>query len=778
MVDDDVPFGALLRRLRIAADLTLEQLAEASGVSDRAISDMERGVSRSPRARTIEAIAGGLGLGADDRDRLVAAARAGRVAPAPVAGLPLPRRVSDFTGRGDELARISRWTAAAGPDTPAPVVVVSGPPGVGKTSLAVQAAQSWPAEQHLFVDLRGLDAKPLAPAAVLGKLIRALSPDLRLVPRELDEATALWQSLAAGRRLVVVLDNAIGEGQVRPVLPPHGPAVVLVTSRRALSGLEGVRRLRLDALSEADAVHLLETILDDPGTDRESLRRIAKLCVNVPLALRIAGNRLLSRPGWTPGDLIARLAAQERRLDALAAGDLQVKAAFTLSYQQLSGVARRLFRRLALVPGPSAGVELASVLVEEPVPVTEDAVDELVELSLLQQRRDGRLEFHDLLRLYAQGELEREEGAADRAAAARRRDTWLLDTAVVAGHFFEPGHGPPPADIPCHLRTGAQAGDWLRREAENWLPALHAAAAAGEHRRVVEVAESLHWFSDGWANWPHWLDVFSLSTAAARALGDDRLTSVHLGYLAWVDIVCLGRPELALDRAREALEHAERSGDRRQIAWSQYYVGWALSRLRRWDETLEHARAAVEDFRAVNDREGLPNGLTLCALAVQGRGPADDAIPLHEQVIEAVTDPATAPPPHIALFVETVSRSFLANIEIAAERWPEALRRVDQSIAAAARLEHSSERLMTARSQRALVFARLGRMEAAREELRAVRELSRRNGDTEPRPGALRDRLAEVEALLAEHDAAQAAAQSAAPAEAQDEAQDEANSSR
>ncbi|XVU21359.1 helix-turn-helix domain-containing protein [Actinoplanes sp. CA-054009] len=753
MTDDDVPFGAMLRRLRIAADLTLEQLAEASGVSDRGISDMERGVSRSPRARTIEAIADGLGLGRDERHRLLAAARAGRVAGLPVAGLPLPRRVSDFTGREAELARIARWTAGSSAAAPAPVVVVSGPPGVGKTSLAVQAAQAWPADAHLFVDLRGLDDKPLTPAAVLGKLIRALSPDQQAVPREPDEVAALWQTLSRDRRLVVVLDNAISEGQVRPVLPPHGPAVVLVTSRRALSGLEGVRRLRLDALSETDAVALLGAILDDPGASAESLRRIAELCVRVPLALRIAGNRLLSRPGWTPADLIARLAAQERRLDALAAGDLQVKAAFNLSYQQLSGVARRLFRRLALVPGPSAGAELAGVLVQEPIAVTEDALDELIELSLLQQRPDGRLEFHDLLRLYAQGELEREEGAADRAAAIRRRDDWLLGTAVTAGLFFEPGHGAPPAGSGSLLTTGAQAGDWLRDEAENWLPALQSAAAAGDDRRVVEVADSLHWFSDGWANWPHWLDVFSLSVAAARKLGDDRLTAIHLGYLSWVHIVCLGQPEIALDRAREALDHARRAGDRKQIAWAHYYIGWALSRRQRWDDVLAHAREAVAGFRAVNDREGLPNGLTLCALAVQGSGPADDAIPLYEQVIEAVTDPATAPPAHIALFIETVSRSFLANIEIAAERWPQALRRVDESVAAAERLEHSLERLMTARSQRALVFARLGRMQEARQELSAVRVLMERNGSTEPRPGALRDRLIEIESLLAAYDA-------------------------
>lgn len=572
---EDVPFGVLLRRLRLAAGLTLEQLAEASGVTDRTISDLERGVSRKPRVRTVEAVADGLKLTRDDRAALLASTRPGPrpAAPPPVGGLPLPRRVADFTGRQSELTRVQAWTAGADELSPAPVVVISGPPGVGKTSLAVQAAQSWPADEQLFVDLRGLDARPLAPATVLGRLIRAVSAEQPVVPRDVDEATALWHTLIRGRRFAVVLDNAMTESQVRPVLPPSGPTVVLVTSRRALSGLEGVRRMRLDALPEDDAVRLLSAILDDAGASPESLRRIAELCVNVPLALRIAGNRLLSRPGWTPDDLITRLAEEEQRIETLAAGDLEIKAAFTLSYRQLSPIAQRVFRRLALVPGTSTGVELASVLAEETVPATEQALDELVELSLLQQRPDGRMEFHDLLRLYAGLELDREEDSATRVAAIRRRDAWLLDTVERAGRFFEPDPDAPPdpAGPVTELATEAQAGDWLRREAENWLPALRRAAREGDDRRVIDVAESLHWFSDGWPTWPHWVNVFTMSSRAAERLGDDRLRAVHLGYLAWVHIVGLNQPEKALEHARRSLEFAERSGDQRQIGWADYY---------------------------------------------------------------------------------------------------------------------------------------------------------------------------------------------------------------
>ncbi|BCY11641.1 helix-turn-helix domain-containing protein [Actinoplanes sp. L3-i22] len=383
----DRTFGALLRQLRVAADLTLPQLAAASGVSDRAISDLERGVSRSPRARTVEVLADGLGLVGDDRSALRAAARAG---PAVAGGLPLPRQVLDFTGRAAERDRLARWTA----ERPAPAVLISGAPGTGKTTLAVRAARACPADRYFFVDLHGLDVAPPEPVTVLGRLLRAADPGIRAVPGNPAEAAALWHRMLDGQRWVVVLDNAAGESQVRPLLPPAGSAVVLVTSRRRLSGLDGVRRLTVDALPADDAVRLLAAIVEDhEATADDVLRRIAGLCGNLPLALRIAGNRLLSRPGWTPRDLLNRLAAPERRLDTLVAGDLGLTAAFRLSYRQATGPARRLLHRLAMSGEP------------DPAPTAErTSVDELAELNLVRRRPDGRLEIPELLRLYAGAE--------------------------------------------------------------------------------------------------------------------------------------------------------------------------------------------------------------------------------------------------------------------------------------------------------------------------------------------------------------------------------------
>ncbi|MEU8244578.1 helix-turn-helix domain-containing protein [Actinoplanes missouriensis] len=740
---NDLSFGALLRRLRLAADLTVKQLAEASGVSVRAIGDIERG-ARRPRAGSVAAIADGLRLDAGARADLLAAVGAGR--PTMITGLPLPRRVHDFTGRDSELSRIARW--CAGGDTP--FVLIHGAPGVGKTTLALHAAQAWPLDAQLFVDLRGLDAEPLTAAAVLGQLIRAVDPDLPAVPGGVEEAAKLWHDVIRDRPIVVVLDNAISEDQVRAVRPPHGPAVVLVTSRRVMSNLPDVRRLPLGVLPDADAVRLLEAILGDAQATTAELHRISELCANVPLALRIAGNRLLSRPGWTAAVLINRLAAQERRLTFLTAGDLEVRAAFTLSYQQLSEPAQRLLRRLSLVPGPSAGVELAAVLAEQPLPVTESLLDELVELSLLQQRSDGCLEFHDLLRLYAVAQLRQNEDQATIDALTTRRDTWLLDTAIRAGQLFEPASGSTPtyADDVVTFTTEAQAGAWLRQEAANWLSALRSAAAAGDDRRVVEVATSLNWFSDGWELWPHWVDVYTLSSRAAQRLGDDGQQSIQLRKLAKATT---GYGE-ALDRAHEARAAAERSGDPRLVAWAEYYIARALIGLGRPLEAIKYAQTAVLSFRVTSDDFARPYGLMVWARALQAIGPADDAIPMLERAIMAASALSTGSPPRgVTLFVEAVARISLTAIEIDAQRWRPALRRVNELIRVAGKLEHWVYPMLSGLSQRAQILAGLGDLHGARADLVQLRDLLRRTGTPAPRQGVMHERIVAVERLLGGH---------------------------
>ncbi|MFI2709271.1 helix-turn-helix domain-containing protein [Micromonospora sp. NPDC018662] len=747
MTDGAIAFGPRLRELRLAADLTLEQLAERSGVSDRAISDMERGVSQGPQARTVQAIADALGLGADDRAELAAAARAGRrrsAGPVTWGRCPLPRRVIDFAGRRDELAAIRARLTAAGAGDPAPVVLLSGAPGMGKTSLAVQAATELAdpmPDGRFFVDLRGLDDRPLTAAQVLERLIHAIDPSVGAVPQDLDELSALWRTRVDGRRVVVVLDNAAGDGQVRPVLPGTGPAAVLVTSRRTLSGLEGVHRIPLGPLPDAAAVTLLAGIVAGPPERAAGLDRLARLCANTPLALRIAGNRLASRPGWTVGDLADRLGAEERRLDALTAGDLQVKAAFRLSYQQLSGVGRRLFRRLALVPGPSTGAELAAVLAEESLVGTEDALDELIDLGLLQHGADDRYSLHDLLRLYADLELRQEESADDRRAARRRAVDWLLDTTVVAGRWYEPGFGAPPPDATrlVGFDTADAARDWLQAEAENWLPALVQAAAAGAHQRVIDVAESLHWFSDLWPHWGHWHEVFALSVEAADRLDDDHLRAVHLGYLAWAHISCRGEFDVGFRHAERAAECAGRAGDARQQGWARFYCAWARLEAGRYADALAYARESADRFRQARDWDGLPQALLGIGQSLGGLERDDEAVAAYQEVTAVVRSPETAPSEQVAQIADVMAARMTARLHRRHGRWSEAKDLIDGALDLAERL-----RLLRvvawALVDRADAFLGLGDPVAAAADLRRAVAVHREIGD-ESQARQLQDRL-------------------------------------
>jgi transcriptional regulator with XRE-family HTH domain len=433
---DAEPLGQVVRRLRLEADLTLERLSEASGISDRALSDIERGAARGPQHRTVVAIARALGLPEADRAAMVQAARDGRRRGrrAPSWRLPLPRDTADFTGREAELASIT--AALTGPRAArSPMVVLTGPPGYGKTSLAVRAAAGLRSAlpDQLFVDLGGLTQDPPSPRAVAARVLSALTG---------RESTGgdpgCVRELLADRPRLVVLDDAAGEAQIRALRPTTGPTAVLVTSRRSLAGLEDAERVPVERLPSADAQQVLAAIIPAEQADESDLVRLARLCDHVPLALRIAGNRVASRPGWTATALVGRLAARERRLDALTAGDLRMRAAIRSSVDQLGPSTRQLFRRLALVEEPTFAADLAAALVGQPRGRTEDMLDELADLNLVQPAAGDRYALRGLLRLYAEAELVAQETVAAREAARAAADRWRLTASSSTG---QPGAG-------------------------------------------------------------------------------------------------------------------------------------------------------------------------------------------------------------------------------------------------------------------------------------------------------------------------------------------------
>jgi transcriptional regulator with XRE-family HTH domain len=437
-ITGNLGFGEVLRGHRRAARLTLEQLAEVSGVSARTLSDMERGRSKGPQHRTVTALADALALEGDAYQQLVELARDGRLRDhwtRPAGLCELPRLVDDFTGRAAELVWMSELVCAE--SASGGVGLVTGSGGMGKTTLAVRAAHvlrpSFPGGVF-FVDLLGMSPRPAAAADVLRLLLRAFGVADEQIPGDVPGRASVYRSLLRDRRALVVLDNAGSEEQVRPLLPGDGASRALITARRLLAGLEGVRRLALGPLSLPEATELLTGILGQRAAcDTESaLDQLAQLCEGMPLALRIIGNRLVSRLGWDAAELAARLADEEHRLDQFKAGDLKIATAFGMSYEQLADAARRVFRRLAVVPGGDFDAAIAGVVGEVPVEVAWDALDELVDLGLLLDSPAGRYQFHDLVRLFARTRLEEEESSAEREALTARVTSWLLRTATMA----------------------------------------------------------------------------------------------------------------------------------------------------------------------------------------------------------------------------------------------------------------------------------------------------------------------------------------------------------
>jgi transcriptional regulator with XRE-family HTH domain len=489
------PIGPMLRRLRLGADLTLERLSELSGVSDRALSDIERGVARGPQHRTVVAIARALGLSGPDHAAMVEAARAGRryPRPGPPSLPPMPRDVPDFTGREDELARIT--AALTGPRPP--LVVVTGPPGDGKTSLAVRAAHLLrdTFTDQLFVELGGTTPRPPPAEVVATRTLRALTGQ----EGPPGAAPEQLRRVLADRSLLLVLDDAAAESQIRAVLPATRRTAVLVTSRRSLAGLDAAERIRVDRLPAEDAQRLLAAIIPADQVAGADLGRLAGLCDGVPLALRIAGNRLACRPGWTVAGLTARLAVADHRLDGLTAGDLQMRRAIERSFAQLEPAAQRLFRRLALIDGRTFGADLAGALLQDRRGRAEELLDELTDLHLVQPAAEDRYALPDLHRLYALAQLATHESPAARDALRSGLDEWLLSTAARAARQLLPrirmaaSAGP---DTRSEWGPSADARSWLTDEAENWSAALERRARKGD-RPDADLADIAACLQDG-----------------------------------------------------------------------------------------------------------------------------------------------------------------------------------------------------------------------------------------------------------------------------------------
>jgi transcriptional regulator with XRE-family HTH domain len=479
------PFGDELRRRRVAAGLTQEELAERSGVSVDAISALENGRRRRPHRQTAAMLAEALDLPPGERRALRAAdgrMHADVPVPAPPAVVPreLPSPPADFTGRAEEVLRLRELVTPTAPT----IGAIDGMGGTGKSALAIHAAHqlvdAFP-DGQLYVDLRGATAgkPPLDPPDVLGRMLRSLGLSPREIPTEVEEAGARFRSVAAGRRLLLLLDNAHDVEQVRPLLPGSPTCGVLLTSRRVLATLEGAQVLHLDVLPEDQALELLGRLAgsDHIAVEPEAAGDVVRWCGRLPLAIRIVAARLAARRSWPVARLAERLRDERRRLDELAAGDLAVRSCIGTSYRALSEPSRRALRLLASLGVPDFGPWVAAALLELPPAGAEALVDDLVDAGLLEALSSGpggslRYRFHDLIRVYGRERGEEEDPREERLAAFERAAYAWVSLARRAG----PGSG---------------ARQWLGAEETAMACLARTATQLGLDHLAAEIADSL-----------------------------------------------------------------------------------------------------------------------------------------------------------------------------------------------------------------------------------------------------------------------------------------------
>ncbi|WP_409493067.1 ATP-binding protein [Amycolatopsis sp. cmx-11-12] len=623
-------FGKLLLEHRRAAGWTQERLAEASGLSVRALRELERGRARAAQQRSAEVLADALGLTGGDREFFLTVAKQGRrrnpaLAAHVAATCALPAPLTDLSGRESELEQLSvKITEGGG------VVAIVGQAGVGKTALAVTAADRWRTDYPdgcFAVDLRGMDEEPVSARTALDRLLRALDVAPGQVPASEGDRSALLRMLLEGRKILLLLDNAADEAQVRPLLVTGPGCLTLITCRRTLAGLEGARWLSLEPLSDGGATGLLAKIVGEDRVRAEpaAARELVELCGYLPLAVRIAGNRLATRPQWSLAQLADRLRDESTRLRALAAGDLQLRSAFDLSYRGVSAGARRLFRRLATVPGADFGLELAAVVSGASDADVREHLDELFDASLVQSTAvPERHQFHDLIRLFAEERFEAEEDPAARDTVLAH----LLDKAAEAARLFYP-------KAPESGRFGSRDENarWLDVEGDNWVAAQRVAARKGWHREVSGLAVALHWYSDGRSGQRPWWEIFSLGAAAANALGNAADEAKLLNFVGWASSVCFNDDEGAVEAHRRALDIATRIGDRTQQTWASIYLGQVLRYVGREAEAFEYAERGYESAGELPFWDGQSSARNVYGHTLLAAGRHSEALAVHRAVL-------------------------------------------------------------------------------------------------------------------------------------------------
>ncbi|WP_228122825.1 ATP-binding protein [Saccharothrix syringae] len=563
---------------------------------------------------------------------------------------PVPRQLlaapMHFTDRLDELGELDQVLEASQRNATRTFAVLSGPGGIGKTALALEWAHKVRdlfTDGQLYVDLAGFSGStPVAPEEALGLFLRSLGVPAEQVPVNIAEQAALYRSLTADKKLLVLLDNAYSAAQVRPLAPNSPSSAVLVTSRNRLTGLvaEGAQLVDVGPLAKASAIQLLAKVVgrrvDDEPDRAEAL---VGMCGGLPIAVRVAAARLATRPKWSVQKVLTELSDERRRLARLSAPELSVQTTFDLSYRALRPTAAMLYRRLALHPGQEFGALVAAAVLGAD---SHELLEELVDGSLVESVGESRYRFHDLLRLHARSKAD-EEGTDEAERAVRRMVEWYLRGAMAADLVVTPHRrrlphefAVPPED-PLEFTDRESALSWLEEERRNLVSCARVAAEHGWWELAWHLSDVL---------WPlflhhkHYRDrlvIDQLGIEAARRWGN-RFAEADMFKRLGMVCTTLGRFDEAGGHLRTSAAIAEETGDRRGAADAREAL--ALLHVARGE--LAEAVELFGELARVNRELGADRSLGLVlinlgkVLARSGRG--DDAGAALVEAVELFDD--------------------------------------------------------------------------------------------------------------------------------------------
>ncbi|MFE9626680.1 BTAD domain-containing putative transcriptional regulator [Streptomyces sp. NPDC006527] len=550
-------------------------------------------------------------------------ASAGTPTPLPQeAPCTLPYDLSDFTGRRGELTRIVELATAPTREHRSRIVAIDGMGGTGKTSLAVRAAHQLAGDYpdgQLHLDLRGFTPgeEPMRPESALDVLLRMLGTPGERIPTDLQSRAALWRSSLAGRRLLLLLDNAVDAAQLRPLMTSAPGCLVLITSRARLVDLDGASWLSLGLLPPEDSAELVAETLgaDRVAAEPEAAAELTERCGHLPLALRIATARLRNRPRWTLAYLVDRLRDETRRMVELTSGERGVAATLRLSYLAMTERHRTAFRLLAMHPGARIDPHTAAALLGLDLFDAEDLLEHLLDVHLLQQPDIGQYTFHDLVRSFARELPTSEE---ETAAVTERLLGYYVSATEAACQVLFPGRkqhstelAPYEGELP-PLADAAAARRWFVLEHEGLIAATGLAYGRGLDRHTAVLARNLVFHLNARGHFAEYADVARTATAAARRTGDLWLLSStlsNLGVACWK----LGLLEEGIDTVTEAREVAVQAGNRLTEAHADSVLGILHATRAGYEPALFHLRRSLSLARELGAERNQAD--VLCTLS-------------------------------------------------------------------------------------------------------------------------------------------------------------------